>query len=158
MIGRAKQAGVLIAALSVAGPGLSSAQAADDDARAFYQGKQIRFVTMGSPGGGYDTYTRTVGAYLERKIGAKVITTNEPAAGGMIAMSRMMNAAPDGLTLLLSGGEGLVTAQLYGLPGVTTTCASRSGWRACPARTRSPWSGRVRRSACLADMQKAAIR
>ena len=36
----------------------------------------------------------------------------------MIAMNRMMNAAPDGLTLLLSGGERLVTAQLYGLPGV----------------------------------------
>ena len=27
---------------------------------AFYQGKQGRLFTMGSPGGGYDTYTRTV--------------------------------------------------------------------------------------------------
>jgi tripartite-type tricarboxylate transporter receptor subunit TctC len=36
----------------------------------------------------------------------------------MIAMNRTMNAAPDGLTLLLTGGEGLVTAQLYGLSGV----------------------------------------
>ena len=96
---------------------LSVAQAADD-AATFYQGKQIRFFTMGSPGGGYDTYTRTVGAYLERKLGAKVIPTNEPMAGGMIAMNRTMNAAPDGLTLLLTGGEGLVTAQLYGLSGV----------------------------------------
>ena len=48
-----------------------TAHAADDSARSFYQGKQIRFFTMGSPGGGYDTYTRTVVAYLERKIGAK---------------------------------------------------------------------------------------
>ena len=96
---------------------LSMAHAADD-AATFYQGKQIRFFTMGSPGGGYDTYTRTVGAYLERKLGAKVIPTNEPMAGGMIAMNRTMNAVPDGLTLLLTGGEGLVTAQLYGLSGV----------------------------------------
>ena len=36
----------------------------------------------------------------------------------MIAMNRTINAAPDGLTLLLTGGEGLVTAQLYGLSGV----------------------------------------
>jgi tripartite-type tricarboxylate transporter receptor subunit TctC len=94
------------------------ARAADDAALAFYQGKQIRFFTMGSPGGGYDTYTRTVGAFLEKKLGAKVIPTNEAAAGGMIAMNRTINAAPDGLTLLLTGGEALVTAQLYGLSGV----------------------------------------
>jgi tripartite-type tricarboxylate transporter receptor subunit TctC len=97
---------------------VTPAHAADDAALAFYQGKQIRFFTMGSPGGGYDTYTRTVGTFLEKKLGAKVIPTNEPAAGGMIAMNRTMNAAPDGLTLLLTGGEGLVTAQLYGLSGV----------------------------------------
>jgi tripartite-type tricarboxylate transporter receptor subunit TctC len=68
--------------------------AAEDAALAFYQGKQIRIFTMGSPGGGYDTYTRTVGAFLERKLGARVIPTNEPAAGGMIAMNRTLNAPP----------------------------------------------------------------
>jgi len=103
----------IVAALVTALP----AQAAED-AAAFYQGKQVRFFTMGSPGGGYDTYTRTVGTFLEKKLGAKVIPTNEPAAGGMVAMNRTMNAPPDGLTLLLTGGEALVTAQLYGLSGV----------------------------------------
>jgi tripartite-type tricarboxylate transporter receptor subunit TctC len=86
--------------------------------QAFYQGKQGRLFTMGSPGGGYDTYTRTVSAFLEKRIGAKLVATNEPAAGGLIAMNRTLNAPPDGLTLLLTGGEGLVTAQLYGLSGV----------------------------------------
>src|SRR5215510_173274 len=108
----------MFAALAAALLATSPGQAADDAALSFYQGKQVRFFTMGSPGGGYDTYTRTVGAYLERKLGAKVIPTNEPAAGGMIAMNRTMNAVPDGLTLLLTGGEALVTAQLYGLSGV----------------------------------------
>ena len=84
----------------------------------YYQGKQARIFTMGSPGGGYDTYTRTVSAFLEKRTGARVVVNNEVAAGGMIAMNRMSNAAPDGLTLLLTGGEGLVTAQLYGLAGV----------------------------------------
>jgi tripartite-type tricarboxylate transporter receptor subunit TctC len=104
---------LIAAALAAALP----AHAADDAAN-FYQGKQVRFFTMGSPGGGYDTYTRTVGTFLEKKLGARVIPTNEAAAGGMIAMNRTLNAAPDGLTLLLTGGEGLVTAQLYGLSGV----------------------------------------
>src|SRR5262249_45753174 len=103
----------MLAALAVVG--FVAPASADESAAAFYQGKQIRFFTMGSPGGGYDTYTRTVGAYLERKLGAKVIITNEPAAGGMVAMNRTINATPDGLTVLLTGGEALVTAQLYGL-------------------------------------------
>jgi tripartite-type tricarboxylate transporter receptor subunit TctC len=88
------------------------------DPASFYQGKQGRIFTMGSPGGGYDTYTRTVSVFLEKRIGARLIPTNEPAAGGLIAMNRTINATPDGLTLLLTGGEGLVTAQLYGLSGV----------------------------------------
>src|SRR5215813_12056673 len=110
-------AGVVVMA-SIAVLTATAAHAADESAAAFYHGKQIRFFTMGSPGGGYDTYTRTVGAFLEKKLGAKVIPTNEPAAGGMIAMNRAINAPPDGLTLLLTGGEALVTAQLYGLSGV----------------------------------------
>ena len=105
----------ILAALAVT---LAAAPAHAEDAAAFYRGKQIRFFTMGGPGGGYDTYTRTVGAYLEKKLNAKVIVTNEPNAGGLIAMNRLTNAPPDGLTLLLTGGEALVTAQLYNLPGV----------------------------------------
>ena len=94
------------------------ARAADEAARAFFQGKQIRFFTMGSPGGGYDAYMRALAPHLERKLGAKVLPTNETGAGGLIAMNRTITATPDGLTILLIGGEGLVTSQLYGLTGV----------------------------------------
>ncbi len=153
---KAKRACGLVAVLSVAGFAVSSAQAGDDAARAFYQGKQIRFVTMGSPGGGYDTYTRTVGAYLERKIGAKVITTNEPAAGGMLAMNRMMNATPDGLTLLLSGGEGLVTAQLYGLPGVNYDVRKQVWLARVSGEDKVAVVGPRSSIHTVADMQKAA--
>ena len=107
----------VLAALAIAGAVAITATPARADAT-FYQGKQGRLFTMGSPGGGYDTYTRTVSAFLEKRIGVKLIPTNETAAGGMIAMNRTVNATPDGLTLLLTGGEGLVTAQLYGLSGV----------------------------------------
>ena len=107
----------LAAALVLALVAVTSAGAADE-AAAFYQGKQIRFFTMGGPGGGYDTYTRTLGSFLERRLGIKSLPTNEPAAGGMVAMNRTTTAPPDGLTILLTGGEALVTGQLYGLPGV----------------------------------------
>jgi tripartite-type tricarboxylate transporter receptor subunit TctC len=113
----AVRASRVLAVVAIAGATAIASTFAHADAT-FYQGKQGRLFTMGSPGGGYDTYTRTVSAFLEKRIGARLIPTNEPAAGGMIAMNRTINAAPDGLTLLLTGGEGLVTAQLYGLSGV----------------------------------------
>ena len=85
---------------------------------AFYQNKQIQFFTMGSPGGGYDAYTRAVGARLQKATGARVVTVNEPAAGGLVAMNRLLVAKPDGLSLLLVGGEALSLASLMGEPGV----------------------------------------
>jgi tripartite-type tricarboxylate transporter receptor subunit TctC len=93
-------------------------RAADEQASAFFQGKQVRFYTMGGPGGGYDTYMRALVPHLERKLGARMLPTNEPGAGGLIAINRTLNAPPDGLTILLVGGETLVTAQLYEAPGV----------------------------------------
>src|SRR4051794_2555042 len=118
MIGREMFRGfvwaVLGASLLVAAP----ARAAAESAAAFFQGKQVRFYTMGSPGGGYDTYMRALIPHLEKKLGARMLPTNEPGAGGLIAVNRTVNAPPDGLTILLVGGETLVTAQLYDAPGV----------------------------------------
>ena len=73
---------------------------------------------MGSPGGGYDTYMRALVPHLEKRLGARMLPTNEPGAGGLVAINRTINAPPDGLTILLVGGETLVTAQLYESPGV----------------------------------------
>ena len=89
-----------------------------ESAATFFQGKQVRFYTMGSPGGGYDTYMRALIPHLEKKLGVRMLPTNEPGAGGLIAVNRTVNAPPDGLTILLVGGETLVTAQLYDAPGV----------------------------------------
>src|SRR5436853_30590 len=81
-------------------PGDAGAQPAS----VFFQGKQVRFYTMGSPGGGYDAYMRALIPYLESRLGAKMLPSNESGAGGLIAMNRLINAPPDGLTILLVGG------------------------------------------------------
>src|SRR6185295_7441997 len=108
----------VLAAAALGALATSPVRAAEDAAHDFYQGRQIRFYTKGSPGGGYDAYMRALGPFLERKLGAKIVPTNEPGAGGLIAMNRTLNAPPDGLTVALIGGETLVTAQLYESPGV----------------------------------------
>src|SRR3954469_16659668 len=141
-------------ALAFMGVADTPLHAADDAALAFYQGKQIRFFTMGSPGGGYDTYTRTVGAFLEKKLGARVITTNEVAAGGMIAMNRTMNAPADGLTLLLTGGEALVTAQLYGLSGVNYDVRKQVWLARVSGEDKGAVVGPPSRIGAVSDMQR----
>ncbi len=106
------------AALGAAVLAAMPARAAEQSAADFFRGKQVRFYTMGSPGGGYDTYMRALIPHLEKKLGAKMLPTNEPGAGGLIAINRTLNAPADGLSILLVGGETLVTAQLYDAPGV----------------------------------------
>src|ERR1700744_1820498 len=70
---------------------------AEESARDFFQGKPLQFFTMGSPGGGYDAYTRAIGAWLEQKLGVRALIVNDPAAGGLVAMNRLLVARPDGL-------------------------------------------------------------
>jgi len=118
MTGRVKLRSFVSAALGASLLAVLPASAGAESATAFFQGKQVRFYTMGSPGGGYDTYMRALIPHLERKLGARMLPTNEPGAGGLIAVNRTVNAPPDGLTILLVGGETLVTAQLYDAPGV----------------------------------------
>jgi tripartite-type tricarboxylate transporter receptor subunit TctC len=118
MTGRVKHRSLVSAALGASLLAVLPVPAVAESAAAFFQGKQMRFYTMGSPGGGYDTYMRALIPHLEKKLGARMLPTNEPGAGGLIAVNRTVNAPADGLTILLVGGETLVTAQLYDAPGV----------------------------------------
>src|SRR5262249_42671043 len=104
--------GCVLAALAVGFLAIAPVHVAAQPA--FFQGKQVRFYTMGSPGGGYDTYMRALIPHLEKKLGAKMLPTNERGAAGRIAINRTLHAPPD----LLVGGETLVTAQLYDAPSV----------------------------------------
>lgn len=106
---------LLFAAAAAVGAIMGGAFA--QDAGSAFQGKQIRFVTMGSPGGGYDAYMRALIPPMEKILGARLIPINEPAAGGLVAMSRVLSAPPDGTTIGLIGGEALATAELYKVPG-----------------------------------------
>jgi tripartite-type tricarboxylate transporter receptor subunit TctC len=78
-IGRLDVSGCLLAALAVGFLAAAPVGAAGEGA--FFQGKQVRFYTMGSPGGGYDTYMRALIPHLEKKLSAKMLPTNEPGAG-----------------------------------------------------------------------------
>ena len=99
-IGRQNVSGYVLAALAVGLFATVPVRVAGEPA--FFHGKQVRFYTMGSPGGGYDTYMRALIPHLEKKLDAKMLPTNEPGAGGLIAINHTLHAPPDGLTILPS--------------------------------------------------------
>jgi tripartite-type tricarboxylate transporter receptor subunit TctC len=68
----------------------------------FYQGKTIRFIVGFSPGGGYDSYTRTIARHIGKHIPGKpgTVVENMTGAGSILAANHMYNKVePDGLTV-----------------------------------------------------------
>ena len=78
----------------------------------------MRFITMSSDCDGYDAYMRTILTHLEKRTGAKMLPVNENAAGGLVAMNRLLNSPADGTSILLTSGEGTTLGQLLGNPGI----------------------------------------
>jgi len=94
---------VAIAALAAAG--LSPALAQND----FPQpGKSIRLIIPFAPGGVTDTSGRVIAEYLSKRLGTPVVAENRPGASGNIGTNAVMQAAPDGYTLLLALDGSLV--------------------------------------------------
>ena len=86
-------------------------------AQDFYKGKTITYIVATSPGGGYDTYARLIGKYLEKQLGAKVLIKNVPGAGHIVGANTLWAAEPDGLTIG-TFNTGLIYAQILGREGV----------------------------------------
>lgn len=78
------------------------------------KGKQIRWIVPNALGGGYDTYSRLIEPYLERQLQAEITVENIPGAGGMIGAIQIKTAKPDGLTIGILDGSGMLVASLSG--------------------------------------------
>jgi tripartite-type tricarboxylate transporter receptor subunit TctC len=106
---------VLSAAVGLAVTALARAQDAE---RAYFAGKTVRMVVGYGPGGGYDAYARMIAPHLSKMLGASVVVENQPGAGGLVALSRIATAAPDGLTMMIVNGTGAALSQLTEQVGV----------------------------------------
>lgn len=87
-------AGVLALLLGFSG----IAWSADD----FAKGKTLRFIVGASPGGGYDTYTRTTARHISKHFPGNPtpVVQNLTGAGGLIVANYLYNKVkPDGLTV-----------------------------------------------------------
>ncbi|MSQ53110.1 MAG: tripartite tricarboxylate transporter substrate binding protein [Betaproteobacteria bacterium] len=69
-----------------------------------YPSKPVRVVVPFAAGGLVDTISRAIGSRLGEVIGQSVVIDNRGGGGGTIGADIVAKAAPDGYTLVLSGG------------------------------------------------------
>jgi len=78
-----------------------------------YPTRPVRIVVGFPPGGPGDILARLTGQWLSERVGHPFIIENRPGAGGNVATQAVVNASPDGYTLLLVNAANAINATLY---------------------------------------------
>jgi tripartite-type tricarboxylate transporter receptor subunit TctC len=86
---------------------MSAAQALD------YPTRPVRFVVGFPPGGATDILARLIGQRLSERLGQQFVIENKPGAGNNIGTETVVNATPDGYTVLLVNPANYINASLY---------------------------------------------
>jgi tripartite-type tricarboxylate transporter receptor subunit TctC len=78
-----------------------------------YPSRPVHWIVGFAPGGGNDIVARLMGQWLSERFGQPFVIENRPGAGTNIATEAVVNALPDGYTLLLVGAPNAINATLY---------------------------------------------
>ena len=78
-----------------------------------YPTRPVRVIVGFAPGGAPDIVARLLGPTLSERLGQSVYVENRTGAGSNIATDAVVNAEPDGYTLLLVSPPNFVNAALY---------------------------------------------
>src|SRR5499433_99023 len=78
-----------------------------------YPTRPVRFVVGFPAGGQQDTMARLICQFLSERFGQQFIVENRSGAGGNIGAEAVINAPPDGYTMLLVGSPNAINATLY---------------------------------------------
>lgn len=82
-------------------------------AQAWPTAKPVTLVVGYPAGGSVDLVARTIAEPLSKRLGTPVVVENIGGAGGTIGAQKVVNAAPDGYTLLLGSGSEVSIARLF---------------------------------------------
>src|SRR5712672_2365129 len=99
---------LLLAPLAAAVPTIVQPASALD-----YPTRPVRIIAGFAAGGGVDITARLIGQWLTDRLAQSFVIENRPGAGGNIGTEAVVNAAPDGYTLLLATVPNAVNASLY---------------------------------------------
>ncbi len=100
----------------------------------FYQGKTVRFIVGQAPGGGYDTYVRTIARHINKHIPGQpsIIVENMEGAGSLISANYVYRqASKDGLTVVIFNNS-LVVQSALGDPRIKIDFR-KLGWVGAPS-------------------------
>jgi tripartite-type tricarboxylate transporter receptor subunit TctC len=78
-----------------------------------YPTRPVRFVVAYPPGGATDILARLIGQKLSERTGQTFVIENKPGAGNNIGTESVVNAEPDGYTILLVNPANYINATLY---------------------------------------------
>jgi tripartite-type tricarboxylate transporter receptor subunit TctC len=78
-----------------------------------YPTKPVRLIVGVAAGGANDTVARLVAQALSERLGQPVIVENRPGAGGNLGLEAVVNAPPDGYTLLFATSADALSAAFY---------------------------------------------
>ncbi len=99
--------------------GLTAGSATAASVADFYKGKNVRLIVGATPGGGYGSYGRVLGAYMGRYIPGKprVIVQFKPGAASVIAANYVYNVAPKDGTVIGAVQRAIAMLPLFGIKG-----------------------------------------
>jgi tripartite-type tricarboxylate transporter receptor subunit TctC len=78
-----------------------------------YPTRPVRWVVGFAPGGTNDILARLIGQRLSERLGQPFVIENKPGAGGNIGAESVINAEPDGYTVLLVNPSNFINTSLY---------------------------------------------
>ena len=78
-----------------------------------YPSRPVHWIVGYTPGGGNDIFARLMGQWLQAQLGQPFVIENRPGAGSNIATEAVVNARPDGYTILLANFANASNATLY---------------------------------------------
>jgi len=78
-----------------------------------YPTRPVRLIVGFAPGGTPDLLARFIGEWLSERLGQPFVIENRPGAGSNTATEAVVNATPDGHTLLLATIANSVNATIY---------------------------------------------
>ena len=78
-----------------------------------YPTRPVRFVVGYPPGGSTDIVARLIGQRLSDRLGQQFVIENKPGAGNNIGTEAVVNAEPDGYTVLFVNPANYINASLY---------------------------------------------
>jgi tripartite-type tricarboxylate transporter receptor subunit TctC len=78
-----------------------------------YPTRPVRWIVGFAAGGANDILARLIGQRLSERLGQPFVIENKPGAGGNIGAETVINAEPDGYTVLLVNPSNFINTSLY---------------------------------------------